>query len=201
MSKRKTSFQSDARPAAGSVRIIAGRWRGSRLPVAAAPGLRPTSDRVRETLFNWLMPYLPGAVVLDAFAGSGALGLEAASRGAAAVWLLERDAGLARSLQQQVQRLAGAGEVVQVRQVDALAHLATASTQFDIAFLDPPFADNFWPQLWPLLLPRMRAGGLLYVEQALTLPAPQLPTGWHLHREGRTREVAYRLYRHQAAGE
>src|SRR5690606_9279376 len=106
----------------GQIRIIAGRWRGSKLPVAEVDGLRPTSDRVRETLFNWLMPALPGARVLDLFAGSGALGLEAISRGAASAVLVERDARLAASLQATTERLPG-GEAAKVVQADALAWL------------------------------------------------------------------------------
>ena len=106
--------------APGSVRIIGGRWRGTRLQVPHKPGLRPTSDRVRETLFNWLMPVLPGAKVLDLFAGSGALGLEAASRGAASVQLVEADPQLAQALQSAAARLEAAAQL-RVHRGDALA--------------------------------------------------------------------------------
>ncbi|MDX1550554.1 MAG: 16S rRNA (guanine(966)-N(2))-methyltransferase RsmD, partial [Lysobacter spongiicola] len=132
--------------APGQVRLIGGRWRGSKLPVADIEGLRPTSDRVRETLFNWLMPVLPGARVLDLFAGSGALGLEALSRGAATATLVERDPLLATALAQVAARLPG-GEAATVVQADALAWLpAQPRGSFDIAFLDPPFSAGLWEQ-------------------------------------------------------
>lgn len=180
------------------MRIIAGRWRGSRLAVADVPGLRPTSDRVRETLFNWLMPYLPGAQVLDAFAGSGALGLEAASRGAAQVLLLEREPRLVQSLAQQMQKLEGAHETISVMQGDTLALLPTLAQQgqkFDIAFIDPPFAENLWDGVLPRLLPLMNTGAMLYVEMPKNAPPAALPQDWQLHREIATREMVGRLYR------
>lgn len=191
------SLSSSAR-GAGAVRIIAGRWRGSRLAVADVPGLRPTSDRVRETLFNWLMPYLPGAQVLDAFAGSGALGLEAASRGAAQVLLLEREPRLVQSLAQQMQKLEGAHETISVMQGDTLALLPTLAQQgqkFDIAFIDPPFAENLWDGVLPRLLPLMNTGAMLYVEMPKNAPPAALPQDWQLHREIATREMVGRLYR------
>src|SRR4051794_19363664 len=128
----------------GKVRIIGGRWRGTRLPVPASPGLRPSSDRVRETLFNWLMPVLAGARVVDVFAGTGALGLEAVSRGAAHAALVERDTALARSLRETVTRLS-AQKAVEVAHGDALAWLARqAPASFDVAFVDPPFDADLW---------------------------------------------------------
>ena len=104
--------------AVGQVRIIGGKWRNTKLPVPLSPGLRPSSDRVRETLFNWLMSRLGGARVLDLFAGSGALGLEAVSRGAAQATLVERDAALSRQLRESVARL-GAQDQIAVVQADA----------------------------------------------------------------------------------
>ncbi len=184
---------------AGKVRIIGGRWRGTRLEVADAPGLRPTSDRVRETLFNWLAPMLPGARVLDLFAGSGALGLEALSRGAASAVLVERDPALAAGLRALAARLQG-GEAAQVVQGDALAWLAAQPPAdapgqgFDLAFVDPPFAAGLWDAVWPALLPRLAATAWLYVEAPLAAPIV-LPAPWLAHREGATREVAYALYR------
>src|SRR5690242_8261358 len=109
--RRVAGPRMSARKGEGQVRIIGGRWRNTRLAVPDLPGLRPTSDRVRETLFNWLQPALPGARVLDLFAGSGALGLEAVSRGAASACLVERDAGLASRLREQVGKLDAAGQV------------------------------------------------------------------------------------------
>ena len=178
----------------GKIRIIGGRWRGTRLEVANAPGLRPTSDRVRETLFNWLAPALPGARVLDLFAGSGALGLEAVSRGAQCAVLVERNPALVNMLRTTAAKLPG-GDVVSVVQADAAAWLgALADQSFDIAFVDPPFAAGLWPTIVPALLPRLSARGWLYVESPLA-EIPVLPACWPLYRHGSTREVRYALYR------
>ena len=180
--------------APGSVRIIGGRWRGTRLQVPHKPGLRPTSDRVRETLFNWLMPVLPGARVLDLFAGSGALGLEAASRGAASVQLLEADPQLVQALEAAAARL-GATTQVRVHRGDALAWLQSANAEpFDIAFVDPPFAGGLWDAVLASLPRLMAEQGWLYVESPVG-HASVLPAEWRLHREGATREVRYALYR------
>ena len=150
--------------APGRVRIIGGRWRGTRLPVADAPGLRPTSDRARETLFNWLQPELPGARVLDLFAGSGALGLEALSRGATEAMLVERDAGLAKGLQETVQKLEGGGAARVVR-ADALQFLAAPlHGRFNLVFLDPPFEASLWDAALAQLPAWLAEDALLYVE-------------------------------------
>ena len=178
----------------GKVRIVGGRWRGTRLVVPASPGLRPSSDRVRETLFNWLMPVLAGARVVDVFAGTGALGLEAVSRGAAHATLVERDAALARFLSETVARLS-AQESVEIAHGDALAWLAQqAPDSFDLAFVDPPFDADLWQPTLAALLPKLAQGAWLYVESPPE-QAPTLPKEWVLHREGRTREVRYALYR------
>lgn len=182
------------KPAPGSVRIIGGRWRGTRLPVADAAGLRPTSDRARETLFNWLASKLPGARVLDLFAGSGALGLEALSRGASEALLVERDPKLAESLRQTVARL-HAGAEAQVVAADAIAFLrAPLHGRFDIVFADPPFAANLWPAAFAALPPWLAEDAWLYVESP---PAAGVEpgAGFGLHREGRTRESRQALYR------
>ncbi|MFC4728133.1 16S rRNA (guanine(966)-N(2))-methyltransferase RsmD [Coralloluteibacterium thermophilus] len=162
------------------------------------PGLRPTSDRVRETLFNWLQPVLPGARALDAFAGSGALGLEAASRGAAEVVLVERDPALAAALRATAGRLDG-GERLQVVVADALAWLGSASGGFDVAFLDPPFAAGLLDAAAAALAPLLAPGALVYVERGEEQPFAA-PPGWLPHREGRTRDVRYALYRAGDAG-
>ena len=182
----------------GQVRIIGGRWRGTKLAVQERPGLRPSSDRVRETLFNWLMPALPGARVLDLFAGTGVLGLEALSRGAAQAMLVERDPGLAAALREAVARLAAPAEV---HAGDALAWLGGRHEAFDLVFLDPPFADGLWDRALEALVPRLSPGAWIYVESPADI-VPAVPLAWALHREGRTREVRYALYRapgHHAA--
>lgn len=179
------------------MRIVGGRWRNTKLAVPDLPGLRPTGERVRETVFNWLMPKIAGARVLDLFAGSGALGLEAVSRGAASAVLVERDPGLAARLREQVARL-GAGDQVEVVQDDALRWLQRQPRQaFDIAFVDPPFADSLWSAALAALPPQLAADAWLYVEAGqgadLAVSAP-----WLLHRDGATREVRYALYRRAA---
>ncbi len=189
-----------ANTATGSVRIIGGRWRGSKLPVAAIEGLRPSADRVRETLFNWLQPMIHGAHVLDVFAGSGVLGLEAASRGAARVVLLERHAGLAANLTVQVGRLADASVhgSIQVVHDDALSWLARPpSERFDLAFMDPPFAADLWQPALRALDPWLSDRAWLYLEaprQAAIDPG----AAWSMHRHGQTREVEFALYRRHA---
>ena len=145
------------------VRIIGGQWKRSKLPVADKPGLRPTPDRVRETLFNWLGQSLDGWRVLDAFAGSGALGFEAASRGAAEVLLLERDAALAKSLQASAVRLKA--ETMRVDCTDALAWMARSGpARFELILLDPPFGQDLFLPALKAAAPLLVAGGLVYLE-------------------------------------
>ncbi len=183
----------------GKVRIIGGHWRGTRLDVADAPGLRPSADRVRETLFNWLQPILPGARVLDLFAGSGALGLEALSRGAREALLIEREPKLVASLLATVARLK-ADDRAKVIRADALAFLhAPLHGRFDVVFIDPPFAGNLWKSAVDALAPWLAAQAWLYLESPADA-ALEPGSGWSLHREGRTREVRYALYRRVAQG-
>jgi 16S rRNA (guanine966-N2)-methyltransferase len=177
----------------GIVRIIGGDWRGTRLPVADRDGLRPTADRVRETLFNWLQPMLPGARVLDLFAGTGALGLEAVSRGAREAVLVERDPQLAEGLCQLAAKLPG-GERVQVVRADALTWLQAAPDGFDLAFVDPPFAGDLWDPTLSALDGRLHESAWLYIESPVER-APLPASAWRPYREGRTREVRYALYR------
>lgn len=178
---------------AHEVRIIGGQWKRSKLAVADVPGLRPTPDRVRETTFNWLGQDLTGWRCLDAFAGSGALGFEAASRGAAAVVLLERERKLAASLEQTRQRLnAGA---LRVDNAEALAWMARCPPEsFELVFIDPPFDSK-------LLEPAIRAAarlvvtdGFVYIEaaQPFAADAPAL-AGLTLHRQSRAGAVHFCL--------
>lgn len=179
------------------MRIVGGDWRGTKLAVADLDGLRPTADRVRETLFNWLQPMLPGARVLDLFAGTGALGLEAVSRGAREAVLVERDPALAAALRAIAAKLPG-GERVHVVHEDALAWLWRAPEPFDLAFIDPPFAAGLWAPVLAALEPHLAADAWLYVESPADA-APDPGAGWRLHREGRTRDVRYALLRRAMA--
>jgi len=175
------------------VRIIGGQWKRSKLPVADAPGLRPTPDRVRETLFNWLGQDLAGWRCLDVYAGSGALGFEAASRGAAEVVLVERDAALVRSLRESQKRLSASA--IKVEAADALAFMRrSAPASFELVFLDPPFdAGQFEPALAaaaPLVVP----GGFVYLEANRPFDdAAVAPLGLHVHRHSRAGAVHFHL--------
>jgi len=176
------------------VRLIGGMLKRSKLPVADRPGLRPTPDRVRETLFNWLGQDLAGWRVLDAFAGSGALGFEAASRGAAEVLLLETDPALARSLLASQQRLQVAA--LRVEQADALAWMARSPPQrYDLVLLDPPFDAGLQAPALAAAAPLAVPGGLLYLESPATLAASDVPAGFALLRQGRAGAVHYHLLR------
>ena len=182
------------------VRIIGGLWKRSKLPVADRPGLRPTPDRVRETLFNWLGQTLDGWRCLDAFAGSGALGFEAASRGAAEVVLLERDPALVATLAASKARLSA--EAVRIERSDALQWMARAAPDaFELVLLDPPFDV-------PLALPAMAAaarivapGGFVYVEAPTAIAGePVAAAGLEPWRAGRAGNVHFHLFRRPPAG-
>jgi 16S rRNA (guanine(966)-N(2))-methyltransferase RsmD len=179
----------------GEVRLIGGRWRRSKLPVPDRPDLRPTPDRVRETLFNWLGQDLSGWRVLDAFAGSGALGFEAASRGATEVVLLERDAALCRGLDAVRQRLQA--QAVRVECADALAWMArAASGAFDLVLLDPPFDAGLAAPAAAAALRLLAPGGWLYVEGPQ--PLAVLPAGLEAHRNLHAGAVHAQLLRRPA---
>jgi 16S rRNA (guanine966-N2)-methyltransferase len=153
--------------AAHEVRIIGGQWRRSKLPVLSKPGLRPTPDRVRETLFNWLGQDLVGWQVLDMFAGTGALGMEAASRGAAQVLLIEQDAQAAAQLKANAQRLNATQVQVQVLKGDAFGLCQQcAKVSFDLIFIDPPFAENWWGKALLAAMPLLKPQGFVYVESS-----------------------------------
>jgi 16S rRNA (guanine966-N2)-methyltransferase len=170
------------------VRIIGGAWRSRRIRFSDRPGLRPTPDRVRETLFNWLGQDLEGQDCLDLFAGSGALGFEAASRGARRVVMVERDAAAARALQSNRDLLAA--DAVEVVRADALEFLQHHRGQYDVVFLDPPFADDCWPQLLALLPQSLKPGAMVYCERAEALDAgPE----WKVFKAGRAGQVSHQL--------
>lgn len=174
------------------VRVIGGRHRGRNLPVADAPGLRPTPDRVRETLFNWLGQNLAGWHCLDLFAGSGALGFEAVSRGAASVTLVEQAPRVAKSLQAAATLLNEPG--VQVVCADALAYLARpAAEPLDLVFLDPPYGQGWLDRIIMPLLPHLADGARLYMESEQPLPAQPAP-GLSCIKQGKAGQVHYHLY-------
>ena len=177
----------------GSVRIIAGRFRRRRLQVPAVPGLRPTPDRVRETLFNWLSPEIRGARCLDLFAGSGALGLEAVSRGAREVVMLDRAEPVVQALRENVRRLGAPG--VNVVRADARRWLAGEGEAFDIVFLDPPYAEDLLAPSCSLLAANGWLSPLarVYLEARASRGFPELPPDWRLTKEKSTGQVRYGL--------
>ncbi len=188
----------------GRIRIIAGRWRGTRVPVLHSPGLRPTPDRVRETLFNWIGNDIQDSVCLDLFAGTGMLGLEAASRGAARVWAVEREKKLSTHLQEQCHRL-GANQV-EVVCADALAWVKRAQEAMDYIFLDPPFGGYDFSQLLTDLegSQLLKSTTVLYYECAVGVGQALADTcyskkneggvGWERIHNARAGRVSYNLY-------
>ena len=173
------------------IRIIGGQWRSRLLEVADVPGLRPTPDRVRETLFNWLGQDLIGWRCLDAFAGSGALGFEAASRGATEVLLLERDSVLVRGLSEVKARLKA--DAVQVLAADALAWLKRCTPErFELVLLDPPFDTNDFDAALAAAAPAVAAGGFVYLEAPRKFDTG--PAGFALHRHLRAGAVHAHLF-------
>ena len=199
------------RPAPGRVRIIGGTLRNSKLAVADLDGLRPTPDRVRETLFNWLAPVIDGARCLDLFAGTGALGIEAISRGARECVFVERDRALAEALVANLARLKVSN--ARVEQRDALAWLVSSpersgprplpgeeqpasGSRFDVVFVDPPFGANAWGEVLAALDARgtLAPRAFVYVESPRAV-VPAVPESWSLHREGFAGEVRYAVYR------
>jgi len=169
------------------IRIIAGEYRGRRIRVPARPGLRPTPDRVRETLFNWLGQWLTGLSCLDLFAGSGALGFEAASRGAARVVMVEHDRAAFESLEKT--RAAIGAQQVELKFGDAFAYLQKNPERFDVVFLDPPFRQNALPALFGHL--RVSAGARVYVEADERFNAGE---SWRELRHARAGQVSYQLF-------
>lgn len=176
------------------VRIIGGAWKRSKLPVADRPGLRPTPDRVRETLFNWLGQDLTGWSCLDAFAGSGALGFEAASRGAAHVLMLESDLQLARSLALTRERLHA--EQVRIEVADALDWMGRSEAAFDLVFVDPPFGAGLSERALAAARPLVAPDGWVYLEATRPVDPRLLDRiGLSLHRAGRAGAVHFHLLR------
>lgn len=184
-----------ANQADNQLRIIAGCWRGRKIAFAPVAGVRPTPDRVRETLFNWLSPVIRGARCLDLYAGSGALGIEAASRGASSVVLVDSDSHVVASLREQLALLDAA--TVEVVQSSVEGWLSASAEPFDIVFLDPPFRKNLLPGSIHALESGgwLAAGARVYIEAESTLE-PELPASWELIRSKRAGQVGYHLARH-----
>ena len=181
------------------LRIIGGTWRGRKLRFPPSAEIRPTPDRVRETLFNWLGARVRGARALDLFAGSGALGLEALSRGASHVTFVERDAAAVRALRARLAEWQ-AGDAVVVH-ADALRYLTGEACPFELVFLDPPFGTDLLGETARLLDERqwLRDGALIYVECGARAGPPPLPGGWQELKAKRAGEVGYHLFAHAGA--
>ena len=183
--------------AEGSLRIIGGRWRSRLLPIVDLPGLRPTTDRVRETLFNWLQADLPGAKCLDLFAGSGALGFEAASRGAEQVIMLELQPEAYKKLCDNKRILAA--DNIQCLQQDALQWVKAAEMveqqQIDIVFLDPPYASKLLQPVCVLLEQSdiLAMDAKIYIEHPAQQALPELPVNWQIIRGKKAGQVGYHL--------
>jgi 16S rRNA (guanine966-N2)-methyltransferase len=190
-----------ARPGKGrdrrsQLRIIGGQWRGRKLNFEPEPGLRPTTDRIRETLFNWLAPHIHGARCLDLFAGSGALGLEALSRGAAHCDFVDVSAPAVKQIEGQLELL-GARDRAVCHCTDAAHYLALADDSFDLVFVDPPFASALASPACARLAGSglLRAEAMVYVETAAGEPLQTVPPGWTEHRGKVSGGVEYRLFR------
>lgn len=194
MSQQRKSRRTAGGSPPGRLRIVAGKWRSRVLKITSAPGLRPTSERIRETLFNWLAPRIHGARCLDLFAGTGALGLEALSRGAAAVTFVEQSREAVASLRQACDEL-GADDAT-IHSADALRFLKSSREEtFDLVFLDPPFADDSLAELCRLLNDggHLSTGARIYLEQDKTQAPPELPEGWVVAHEKTAGNVRYSL--------
>ncbi len=183
------------------LRIIAGQWRGRKLSFPEVPGLRPTPDRVRETLFNWLAPVITGARCLDLFAGSGALGLEALSRGAAHVILVDEQSAVIKQLRANLSLLqADSAEVIHA---DAVTYLAGSATPCDVVFLDPPYQTAWLARC----MEQLEQGGWLathawiYLEAASKAGLPAMPPNWHVVRSKTAGEVGYHLVERMASAQ
>ena len=178
----------------GKIRIIGGKWRGRKLKVAAAPGLRPTPDRIRETLFNWLAAVLPGSRCLDLFAGTGALGFEALSRGARSTVLVEQNKQLVQGLQQT--RAVLAAERAEIIHGEAIAWLAKGREPFDIVFLDPPFRQDYVKKACALLTNKRHLAPAAYVYTETEPGVPSRVRSLKILKQAQAGQVEYRLYQY-----
>ncbi len=175
------------------LRIIGGIWRGRRIDFPAVPNLRPTPDRVRETLFNWLQGSMEGSRCLDLFAGSGALGFEAVSRGAGSVVMVDADLRVIQQLRTQAQRLAATNIEIVLR--DAQSYLSFSQAPFDVVFLDPPFGSNLLTPICKALddYGALKPGARVYLETAVAAGVPAIPSTWALLKSRRAGQIGYYL--------
>lgn len=182
----------------GTLRIIGGIWRGRKLSFPEVEGLRPTGDRVRETLFNWLQPVLGGSRCLDCCAGSGALGFEAASRGAAKVSMIEADRAAFNLLSESKTQLKA--EQVELFYGRVEDFLSNSKTPFDVVFLDPPYQLDLWTTIAKLLTDKslLNDGARIYLEYPRRQDQPDLPASWHCLREKQAGDVKYALFEFQS---
>lgn len=196
--RRGASARRPAAVAANRIRIIGGAWKRTPLAVPDVAGLRPTPDRVRETLFNWLGHDLHGLACLDLFAGTGALGLEAASRGAAEVWLVEPERRARLAIEDALGRLdARQVRLLPLQAVSAIARARTGGRVFDVVFLDPPFGQGWLERILPMLPPLLAAGARIYVESDAPMTPGEverlLGPGFRIARAERAGQVHYHL--------
>ena len=180
---------------AGKVRIIGGKWRSRILHFPGVNALRPTPDAVRETLFNWLAPYIQGRRCLDLYAGSGALGFEAVSRGAATAVLVEKNPRVVKALRQN-QRALDSDRQISVTLCAAMQYLSTAEARFDLVFLDPPFATDELEKACYQLQKRglIGADGLIYLEHASDRKLAMIPDSWQVLKSAQRGGVCYTIY-------
>jgi 16S rRNA (guanine966-N2)-methyltransferase len=198
MAGQQHSKNKNSTASSGQLRIIGGTWRGPKLSVTQTEGIRPTPNRVRETLFNWLIADVYGAKCLDLFAGTGALGLEALSRGAKSCQFIEQSVVACRQLQNQLRQLAV--EPVQLENFEAVSWLRRPpNTQFNIVFLDPPYHQGLVDRCCKLLIEQhwLTENAAIYIEMASDEAPPSLQDHWELHREKVAGQVCYRLYYQQ----
>ncbi|WP_440905777.1 16S rRNA (guanine(966)-N(2))-methyltransferase RsmD [Catenovulum sp. SX2] len=200
--RRQNKANAKASKNPGSVRIISGLFKGKKLAVMDIDGLRPTTDRVKETVFNWLMFDVAGSTTLDCFAGSGSLAFEALSRGASDVTLIEKSPAAAKQLEKNLSSLKLAADTnTQVITTDSLQYLATsANKQFDLVFIDPPFRQNLVSQSCHLLVDKgwLAPDALIYLEYEKELNFVDLPSTWRLLKSQTAGQSSFHLYQHTA---
>jgi 16S rRNA (guanine966-N2)-methyltransferase len=192
--KKSSSNKTSLRRGTQQLRIIGGDWRSRRIQFADAPGLRPTMDKVRETVFNWLQWYIEGKLILDCFAGSGALGYEALSRGAKEVTFLEFNAAATRCIRESLESLGASN--AQVHQTDAIAWLAQNNEldQFDVIFLDPPFARDLLKPAVDIIAEKAQVGCLVYVEVEANADLSCIPANWLETKRKDAKEFSFMLF-------